>query len=95
VQYFIYLLPHSILVVADLDVSRHILCIDTSGSATTNMERREYLINFCGLYVLFEICVAGPCISACFFLNTCQSMRHCILEEAVEKTGAYRGVAEL
>jgi hypothetical protein len=27
VQYFIYLLPHSILVVADLDVSRHILCI--------------------------------------------------------------------
>jgi hypothetical protein len=34
----------SILVVADLDVSRQILCIDTSESATTNMERRKWQI---------------------------------------------------
>jgi hypothetical protein len=27
---------------------------------------------------------------ASFFSNTCQSMRHYILEEAVEKTGAYK-----
>jgi hypothetical protein len=31
----------SILVAADLDVSRHISCIDTSISATTSMKRRE------------------------------------------------------
>jgi hypothetical protein len=37
--------PHSILVAADLDVSRHILCIDTSVSATTNMEQLEYVIS--------------------------------------------------
>jgi hypothetical protein len=37
--------PHSILVAADLDVSRYILCIDTSVSATNNMEQREYVIS--------------------------------------------------
>lgn len=30
-----------ILVVADLDVYKHILCVDTSEYATTNMEPRE------------------------------------------------------
>jgi hypothetical protein len=34
-------------------------------------------------------------IGVFFFSNTCLSTRHCILEQAVEKTGANREVAEL